>query len=135
MPVYKKLDETIELSMLPKTPPNTLNEDEKRTYLELYPLLTELKCVAADLPIIVVLCQAIVMNREAKSQVDAQGQVIVGAKGSVKNPYFQTWRETAELIKKYSADIACSPGSRARLGLTIEMKDPTDDLESLLESV
>lgn len=134
MPLLKKIDEEIELSALPDEPPEELTPPAKAIYKKVLPLLKELKAVACDIHTIISYCQVIATKQKALMMLNIQGEVIYTSKGDpIINPWQTIFRTMVECEKKIANDICTSPGARARLGITITQKDPSDDINSLAD--
>lgn len=75
-----------------------------------------------------VFCEATALHQIAYSQI-GDAAVVKGSKGPAKNPWFQIWRDTADVMVRYGARFGLSPSDRANLSTE---EPPDDEREALL---
>lgn len=62
-----------------------------------------------------VFCEAAAANLEAAGILAKEGVVVDRGNGPAKNPYFQIWRDTADVMARYGAKFGLTPSDRAGL--------------------
>ncbi|CAM4138669.1 phage terminase small subunit P27 family [Nocardiopsis rhodophaea] len=76
-------------------------------------------------------CDAVARHERAAAQLDAMGEVIEGYRGSeVKNPWFQIWRDTTDVMTRLGGRFGLNPSDRG--GLSIEEEGKPGGAERFL---
>lgn len=63
-------------------------------------------------------CDAVARHRRAAAELDAGGEVVEGHRGvAAKNPWFQIWRDTADVMVKVGGRFGMNPSDRTSLSV------------------
>ena len=64
-----------------------------------------------DIPALTMLAQAMAFNLDAAHQLGEEGQIVAGAKGSRKNPAWQTWRDSGLIALRLMRQFGMTPAT------------------------
>lgn len=110
--------------------PSWLPARAKRLWQALAPDLQHREVLTPwDVPLLAQWCVAAAQARDAATHLAQEGEVIAGAKGRVKNPWFQVWRDSMDVMLRIGARFGLTPSDRGQL----KLPEPDDaELEALL---
>lgn len=109
--------------------PSSLSDEARQIWDRLAPDLTTRKVLTPwDADAFATFCDATARHRRAATHLDSEGEVIDGHRGVLsKSPWFQIWRDTADVMVKYGARFGLTPSDRTQLSVG---GDEGDDIKS-----
>jgi len=111
--------------------PESLCEEAKAEWVRVVVELEKLEMLTrVDSPSLEAYCGAVVMMRQARKAITADGLVLNGKFGPVKNPAVQIHRDCAALVRQFAAEFGLTPSARTRL--KAPEKKTTDPLGAFL---
>lgn len=99
--------------------PSGLSQEARRVWDRLAPDLISKKVLTAwDTDSFGSFCDAVARHRQAAARLDDEGEVVEGHRGvASKNPWFQIWRDTADVMTRLGGRFGLNPSDRAGLSV------------------
>lgn len=99
--------------------PSGLSQEARRVWDRLAPDLIDRKVLTPwDADSFGAFCDAVARHRRAAAELDAEGEVVEGHRGVMsKSPWFQVWRDTADVMTKVGGRFGLNPSDRAGLSV------------------
>ena len=106
-------------------PPEGLSKIAKKHFKKMAGILLEVGYKPQDSGALLAYLESYSLMVEAKTMISKTGGLVVSTpQGQMQiNPWHSIYKQNSELLKKWTAELGLSPGSRKRLGLTAEAAD------------
>ncbi|MDD4280255.1 MAG: phage terminase small subunit P27 family [Candidatus Sumerlaeales bacterium] len=105
--------------------PAGLSASARKHFKTMEAILTDVGYRPQDSAALVAYLEAYALMKESKEKIaETGGLVVMTPNGQMQiNPWHSIYKQNSELLKKWTAELGLSPGSRKRLGMRAENDD------------
>ncbi|HLU76136.1 MAG TPA: phage terminase small subunit P27 family [Nonomuraea sp.] len=99
--------------------PDRLSDEARAVWDRIAPDLVARKVLTPwDVDSFATFCDAVARHRRAAARLDADGEVVEGHRGvAAKNPWWQIWRDAADVMVKMGSRFGLNPADRTQLSV------------------